>query len=330
MAAMMLDQKGAWDRLVERHAPSAEARDRVYANAFYQSLSQTFAGSYEYMAIEELMRLYEDGRYDLIVVDTPPTKHALDFLRAPRKLTDFLDGSVLKWFVMPYFKAGRFGLNLASRMAARVLEWLEELFGLEFLRELNEFFRAFEALYAGFKDRAESVDALLRREDLAAFLLVTAPTREMVQDATYFLDQLRAHGLPVGGAIANRVHPAFCGAGGGSDGGSRPAPLALALDSDEGLARLEADLDAVCPAGAADLRSALKKAVLNFCGFELLAAADRRHLAPLAERLAREGLVYAEVPAFDQDVYDLAGLERLNRGLFPAPRTAEAPRGDGG
>src|SRR5438876_1151261 len=114
LAAMMLDQKGAWDALVERHAP-AEARARILQNPFYQHLSQTFAGSQEYMAIEQLCLLAESRAYDLIVVDTPPTRHALDFLEAPRRIGDFLDRKVVKWFVRPYFSAGWSALRAMNR-----------------------------------------------------------------------------------------------------------------------------------------------------------------------------------------------------------------------
>src|SRR5207244_2940958 len=123
LAAMMLDQKGAWDALVERHAPP-EARDRILTNRFYQHLSQSFAGSYEYMAIEQLCALAESGRYDLIVVDTPPTRHALDFLEAPRRIADFLDRKIIKWFVRPYFSAGWSALRAVNRMAGFLLRRL--------------------------------------------------------------------------------------------------------------------------------------------------------------------------------------------------------------
>src|SRR5205823_3657023 len=124
LAAMMLDQKGAWDALVERHAPP-EARDRILTNRFYQHLSQSFAGSYEYMAIEQLCALAESGRYDLIVVDTPPTRHALDFLEAPRRIADFLDRKIIKWFVRPYFSAGWSALRAMNRTAGFLLRRVE-------------------------------------------------------------------------------------------------------------------------------------------------------------------------------------------------------------
>ena len=124
LGAMMLDQKGAWDQLVERYAPSAEVRERIFHNRFYQHLSESFAGSQEYMAIEQLCVLAESGEWDLIVVDTPPTRHALDFLEAPQRLGDFLDRSVVKWFVKPYFTAGWSALRAVNRSVGFLLRSL--------------------------------------------------------------------------------------------------------------------------------------------------------------------------------------------------------------
>src|SRR5947208_948414 len=129
LVALMLDQKGAWDALVERHAPP-EARARILANPFYQHLSQTFAGSHEYMAIEQLCLLVESGRYDLIVVDTPPTRHALDFLEAPRRIGDFLDRKIIRWFLRPYFSAGWSALRAMNRTAGFLLRRLEQATGV--------------------------------------------------------------------------------------------------------------------------------------------------------------------------------------------------------
>src|SRR5262249_12793980 len=137
--AMMLDQKGAWDALVERHAPP-EARERILKNPFYQHLSQTFAGSQEYMAIEQLCLLSDSGQYDLIVVDTPPTRHALDFLEAPRRLGDFLDRNVVKWFVRPYFNAGWSALRAVNRTVGFILRRLEQATGISALAEISDFF----------------------------------------------------------------------------------------------------------------------------------------------------------------------------------------------
>lgn len=307
LSALMLDVKRTFDKLIERYAPDPATAANIQKNHFYQKISSQLAGSQEYMAMERLYELHHEGRYDLIVLDTPPTKHALDFLRAPKRLTDFLDGSVLKWFVTPYFKAGIFGLNLASRIAKKAIEWADELFGMAFLKELNEFFQAFEGLYAGFRERAEKVNELMRREDLNAFLLVTSPTRETVAEAQYFHEQLRAFGMPVGGLIANRVHPIFGGA-------ERGGPLGQALESEEAAGALLGEVRARL-AGAPALERALEKAIENFCEFEALAAADRAHLGPLIAAMSEAGLSVRTIPAFERDVYDIAGLARLDEWL---------------
>jgi anion-transporting ArsA/GET3 family ATPase len=314
--AMMLDVKRTFDRLIERYAPNAEVAADIQKNHFYQKISSQLAGSQEYMAMEKLYELHHEGRFDLIVLDTPPTKHALDFLRAPKRLTDFLDGSVLKWFVMPYFKAGRFGFNIAGKIAKKAIEWADEMFGMAFLKELNEFFQAFEGLYQGFRERAEKVNDLMRRADLNAFILVTSPTRETVAEARYFDEQLRAFGMPVGGVIANRVHPRFCGM---AIEGTR---LAASLASEEAANALAADAKARF-AARGPLGRAVPKAIQNFYEFEMLAAADRAHLDPLLGATRAAGLFVREVPAFERDVYDVGGLARLDRWLFPGASSGE-------
>jgi anion-transporting ArsA/GET3 family ATPase len=313
--AMMLDVKRTFDKLIERYAPDPATAANIQKNHFYQKISSQLAGSQEYMAMEKLYELHQEGRYDLIVLDTPPTKHALDFLRAPKRLTDFLDGSVLKWFVMPYFKAGRFGFNIAGKIAKKAIEWADEMFGMAFLKELNEFFQAFDGLYAGFRERAERVNELMRRADLNAFLLVTSPTRETVAEAQYFDEQLRAFGMPVGGLVANRVHSLFGGAG------SRAGALGAALASEEAAGRLLQEVRARFAAEPA-LARALEKAIENFCEFETLADADRAHLEPLAQAMAAAGLFVRRIPAFERDVYDVAGLARLDEWLLEAAPAA--------
>ncbi len=313
--AMMLDVKRTFDRLIERYAGSPEAAERIFRNHFYQKISSQIAGSQEYMAMEKLYELFHEGRFDLIVLDTPPTKHALDFLRAPKRLTDFLEGSVLRWFVTPYFRAGRFGFNLASRFARKALEWADEMFGMAFLKELNEFFIAFEGLYRGFRERAERVSELMRRADLNAFIVVTSPSRDTVSEARFFLEQLREFGMPVGGVIANRVHPLF--------GGDAEGPLGRALADEEARRALEAGVREALAGEDPVAARAVEKAIENFCEFESLARADRAHLQPLwdlAGTLAGGGPLFAgEIPAFERDVYDIEGLARLGAALLEAP-----------
>src|SRR5437867_2236101 len=171
LSAMMLDQKGAWDSLVERHAPSEETRERILKNRFYQHLSQSFAGSQEYMAVEELARLRDSGRYDLIVVDTPPSRHALEFLEAPQRLNDFLDRKIIRWFVKPYVAAGWSAMRLFNRTAAFVLRTLEEATGVTVLAEISDFFGGIQGLLDGFGECTGRVYRELKSPK-AAFVMI--------------------------------------------------------------------------------------------------------------------------------------------------------------
>ncbi len=213
LAAMMLDQKGAWDALVERHAP-AEARARILQNPFYQHLSQTFAGSQEYMAIEQLCLLAESGAYDLIVVDTPPTRHALDFLEAPRRIGDFLDRKVVKWFVRPYFSAGWSALRAMNRTAGFLLRRLEQATGISALAEISDFFTSMSGLFENFQPRVERAYQVLRGAE-TAFVLVTGPEEQVLGDAEYLSTKMAELHMPLKGVVFNRVHHEYRPAGRG-------------------------------------------------------------------------------------------------------------------
>ena len=202
--AMMLDMKRTFDEIVERHATSPDRVQRILDNRFYQQLSASLAGTQEYMAMEKLYDLHETGRYDCIVIDTPPTRNALDFLDAPRRLTDFLEGRFLKMFLSPGLAAGRFatravgvGTGLFMRAASRIT-------GALVLEDLAEFFQSFEGMYDGFKSRAQSVYRLLQQPD-AAFVVVSAPEPPALREAGYFLRRLARDGMPTAGVVINRV-----------------------------------------------------------------------------------------------------------------------------
>ncbi|HLA76811.1 MAG TPA: ArsA-related P-loop ATPase [Vicinamibacteria bacterium] len=276
--AMMLDTKRTFDTLVERHTSGAEARRRILGNRFYQQVSSALAGSHEYMAMEKLLDLSKDERFDLVVLDTPPTRHALDFLEAPGRLMGFLDASVLRWFLKPYFVAGRLTLKVATRTGAIALSLADRFLGLQFLQDLSEFFLAFEGMYEGFKERAEKVHALLRSE-LAGFVLVASPVRFTLDEALYFHRRLRDSAMPFVGLVVNRVHP----------DPTRSQP------TDRGpRAQLAADLDARLAQVLEDQRR--------------LARAERKSLARL-EVDAGEPLVL--VPELEADVHDLRGLREV-------------------
>jgi anion-transporting ArsA/GET3 family ATPase len=274
--AMVLDVKSTFDALVVRYAPDDAARKRILENRFYRQVSAALAGSHEYMAMEKLLELSADERFDLVVLDTPPTRHALDFLEAPDRLMGFLDSSVLRFFLRPYFVAGRLTLRVATRSGALALKLADRFLGLEFLQDLSEFFLAFESMYDGFKERAARVHTLLR-DPSSAFVLVTAPSTLALEEGLYFHRRLTEKGMPFLAFVVNRLHP---------DPG-RPAELKGA--------RRRASLP----------RDLTLRLVETFREQQLLARGERRTLARL-EVDTRERPVL--VPEFEHDVHDLRGL----------------------
>jgi anion-transporting ArsA/GET3 family ATPase len=199
--AMMLDPKRTFDDLVTRLAPDAAAREDVLSNRIYQQLSGAVAGSQEFTAVAKLYELDRSGAYDVLVLDTPPSRNALDFLDAPDRLTGFLEGRALKVFLAP--------TGLAAKVAAAgtsvVFSVLRRLTGVDLLDDLSVFFRALGGLVDGFRERADGVKALLS-DPATTFLIVTSPEREPVEEAIFFHGKLAEHGMPFGGLVVNRVH----------------------------------------------------------------------------------------------------------------------------
>jgi len=205
LSAGMLDQKSAWDDFIARHAPSEDACRAILENEFYQHLSRSFAGSTEYMAIEELCRIDESGEYDLIVLDTPPTGHALDFLEAPARLEDFLDRSVVGWLVKPYVTVGWSAWKTASRSVRFLFQRIEEAAGIQALRQISQFFVAMERLFDGIAERSRKVRGLLG-SDATAFVLVAGPEEQVLGECEYLTTKMRDLGMPLKGVVMNRVH----------------------------------------------------------------------------------------------------------------------------
>ena len=311
LAALMLDMKRTFDGLVERFADSQETRDRILANAIYQHVSDALAGSAEYAAMEKVYQVANSGDYDLIVVDTPPANHALDFLEAPQRLVDFLDSRLVARLIHPAFSAGRLGLKLFHRSAHRVLQVLEGVTGLAFLEDLSDFLLAFEGMAAGFRDRATQVRALLLGDE-SAFVLVTGPDAESVQHAEDFLDRLQAFELPLVGLVANRVRSWPNGGPGPSlhDPAASQAALARAF-AERGESDSDADLSARATLG---MLSSYAQRVRRD-------AASVQVLQPRAEAL---GCFLREIPELDADIHDLQGLEEIGRCVIgpEAPRPA--------
>ena len=294
LSAMMLDQKGAWDALVERYAPP-EARPRILANPFYQHLSQTFAGSQEYMAIEQLCLLVDSGAYDLIVVDTPPTRHALDFLEAPKRIDDFLDKSVVKWFVRPYFSAGWSALRAVNRTASFILHRLEQATGVSALAEISDFFASMSGLFENFHERIERAYEVLRGPE-TAFVVVSSPEEQVLGDAEYLASKMAELGMPLKGVVLNRVHAELrCAKRGG-------------LDPDDPDAVIRLVTGAVGPAEATAL-------VENFADYQRLARGEHLRIEQFRAGLSKRVPV-ATVPNVTRDIHDLATLAAMHAHLF--------------
>jgi len=286
---MMLDMKRTWDELIERHAP-ADKRERILANRFYQSLSTVLAGSQEYIAMEKLWELRTQRDYPLIVLDTPPTAHALDFLDAPNRIIDFLDNEAAKWLLTPALAAGKFGLKLFNFGSSYIAKTISRFTGTETLQQLAEFMLALSGMNQGFRERAHQTRALLEAPT-TSFVLVTGPMPERPDEAVYFHTLLKQNKMQVAAVVVNRVNP--------------PVPDALWAD----VARLPSPLR-----GKFD--QTLKEN-------EHLATQDARGIERLREQC--EGTPLVLVPRFELDVHDVKGLWETSRYLWGDARLDAAP-----
>jgi len=205
LTIMMLDTKRTFDDLVRRFASSQETRDRILNNRLYQYLSTNLAGTQDYMAMEKLLAVKDDSRYDLIVLDTPPTRNALDFLEAPDRLVEALDGPAVKWFVQAFDRSRKFSLNLVAQSVAVVLRGVGKLTGGGFLEQMAELISDLNDLFGGFRERAERVAAAFRGPDVA-YVMVTSPAPLAIREVAYFAERLRDSGMRSDAFVLNRLH----------------------------------------------------------------------------------------------------------------------------
>jgi anion-transporting ArsA/GET3 family ATPase len=298
--AAMLDTKRGWDDLVRRHAPDAATRDAILANPLYDTLTGRMVQSHDYVAMERLHELHTSGDWDLIVVDTPPSRHAIDFLEAPRRMGDFFTSRFLRLLVAP---SRHRLIGIASRpfyaIADRVL-------GAAFLRDIAEFFGLLESMYDGFVERARAVDRVLA-DERTSFVVVTTLSAVPVREATFFVDALAARHLQLGAIVLNKVLPA-----GLLDDGSAARAAGLAADAP----RVAAALAAADPADPAVGDPALTARVVAEVGesFGRLRVAAQREAV---QRAALEALGHpvVAVPQLDHDVVDLASLLAVGAAL---------------
>jgi anion-transporting ArsA/GET3 family ATPase len=280
--AMMLDMRRTFDEMVQAHTTPDRA-ETIIANPFYQTISSSFSGTQEYMAMEKLGQLHTaaeaDGRWDLIVVDTPPARSALDFLEAPEHLSALLDGRFLRRFLDPApgpLRLMSVGFNFASAVMTKVL-------GAQIIRDVQTFVTAFEALFGGFRDRATSTFALLSSQH-TTFLVVATPQRDALREAAYFVDRLSEEQMPLSGLVLNRVHTTTLDV-------SPERALSLAEDLDEEVYPLEVE------------------ALRRHASLMRLIGAEARQMARFSA--SRPAVAQTRVQSLPTDVTDLAALRRV-------------------
>ncbi len=288
--AMMLDPKRTFDELIDRIAPDPQRAEEIKANRVYRELSTAVSGSQEFSAVAKLYELDRDGHFDLLVLDTPPSRNALDFLDAPGRLTSFLEGRALKTFIRPT----GLGMRVLGRGAAPLLAALRRVTGVDLLGDLSVFFGLLGDMTEDFSVRARQVEQMLK-SDQTAFLLVTSAQGAAIDEAIWFRQTLDESGLPFAGVIVNRVHHDVLGDAEAGD-------VLAALDD-----RLPADLAA--------------RVAENFSDYHRLARRDQLGVARLQAELGNRPLVL--VPHLDDDVHDVEGLLRVHRFLFASPAERE-------
>jgi anion-transporting ArsA/GET3 family ATPase len=292
--AAMLDTKQSWDELVRRHAPDKATAERIFANPLYQNVAGRFVQSHDYIAMERLYELHGSGMYDLIVVDTPPSRRAIDFIEAPKRLADFFSSRLLRWLVTPY--RSRI-VNVAARpfnqLADRVL-------GGQFLQDIAEFFMLFQSMHDGFIERSRAVNRLLH-DRRTSFLVVSTLETSPLAEAEHFIAELANHKLHLGAVLVNRVLPRYLLA---------PEATAVANRIAAGSASIAKSLSEL--GDVSSVERVLGEVADSFLNYQVVA---QREAEQKAELSIDPGLVVA-IPFLDTDITDLAGLLRLGESIW--------------
>ena len=297
--AMMLDMKRTFDEIVEQHADPQRA-EQILANSFYQTLSSSFAGTQEYMAMEKLGQLAREaeqtGAWDLIVVDTPPSRSALDFLDAPERLGSFLDGRFIRFLMAPARVGGRAYMKVVGTGISIVSGVMTKILGAQLLNDLQTLVAGLDSVFGGFRERAEQTYSLLQAPG-TSFVVVAAPEADALREASYFVERLQSDQMPLGGLVLNRMHTTAA-----------------------------ADLSAERAAGAAEDLHEQKAHVLTAALLQLHANTMRviAREAHLLERFcgAHPAVGVASAPALAGDVHDLPGLRKVGAALTQTTRSA--------
>jgi anion-transporting ArsA/GET3 family ATPase len=308
--AMMLDMKRTFDDIVVSHS-TPERAEQILANPFYQTLSSSFSGTQEYMAMEKLGQLRASDTWDLIIVDTPPSRSALDFLDAPNRMSRFLDGTMIRLLTAPARAGGRAGFRFATAGFMVFTRIISKVLGGQLLRDISAFVSALDTMFGGFRERATATYELLRRPG-TWFVVVATPEPDALREASYFVDRLSSEGMPLAGLVLNRTHP--------------PASTRLSAT------RAETAAEAAAEAGDDDPAAALAAGALRVHAERMLLAAREQRLADRFTS-AHPEVGLRTVPAAAGDVHDLDGLRTMAEALTGAdgdtptgvPRTRVLP-----
>lgn len=303
----MLDTKAGWDELIRRHAPDDEVRDAVLANPLYQNITSRFVHSHDYLAMEQLHDLHATGDYDLVIVDTPPSRNALTILDAPSRMAEFFGSRLLRWLTVPYrSRLFTFASKPFYQVADRVL-------GSRFLQDIADFFVLFQAMEAGFVKRAREVEALLV-DPRTAFVVVSTLEAAPAHEARFLADSLAERSMSVGAVVSNRVLPAHLGATAATDAA---AAILEQVDADS---ELVTDVAAELDAEPVVVGRVLRNMAERFDDLAMVAAREADRGAELAEL----GATAVSVPWLSGDIHDLAGVGLLAshlRGRADAPES---------
>ena len=285
MWAMMLDIKRTFDRIVERYAPSAEVIEQIYANNIYRHMSQMLAGTQEYMAMERLYDIHQQGEYDIIILDTPPTQNAMDFLAAPQRMINLINNSILDILMKPTVFIGKSGLKVIEKGTRRIVKIFDKIAGVDFLQDISEMFIAFSALLGGFESRAELVGQLLAHPS-CRFISVCTTTDNSLSEARNFRAQLEQFHYHLDQIIINRIY----------------AGQALANPDDY-------------TAELSQYFSAKESRLLldNYRKFLPLIKNDQDNIMELTHIFGRKNIT--TVPLFLSDVHDLDSLKKVSAAL---------------
>ena len=293
LTVMMLDTKRTFDELVTRHASSPEARDRILHNRLYQYVSTSLAGTQEYMAMEKLLAVKNENDYDLIILDTPPTSNALDFLDAPERLVQAIDSGAMKWLIQAFEKTGRFSFNLVAKTVETILRGISKLTGGDFLEQMAEFVSELNDLFGGFKQRADEVAKAFRSSQFA-YVLVTSPAPMAIKEVRFFADRLAEQGMARDAFVVNRVH--------------RP-PRVETAEAEAVASALRRHSISLGDNGPERLVRALDEEAR-------LARLDATHLQ-LLDPVLGEASVRVLIPSLPSDVHDLSTLAGISALLAP-------------